>query len=275
MRSLRWFDRVVLTACVAFAVLPVATVAVSAFKTERDIFSYVPVLLFRPVLENFVSLLDDWDRFIAGLLNSAVVTAGSVALVLAVALPAAYAWSRFDRSRARRTALVALGLKMLPPFIVTVPLFPIFKLLHLADSRLGLVLVYAAFEVAVEVFILKTFIDQVPAELEEAAMLDGCTRAGTFRRVVLPLIWPGILAVVVFVMLFAWNDYMFGLVLTTPRTETAPVVLADMFASIGEGGASWGQVFAAATLQMAPVLLLVWLAQRRMLAGALVGAMKG
>jgi multiple sugar transport system permease protein len=124
-------------------------------------------------------------------------------------------------------------------------------------------------------FILKTFIDGVPREIEEAASIDGCGGGSRFVRVVLPLILPGVVTVAIFVTLFAWNDYMFGLILTTTRTQTAPVVLADMLAGIGEGTATWGQVFAAATIQMLPVVVFTWLVQRQMLSAGLGGAVKG
>lgn len=272
---LGWIDRIVLGIAVFVSVVPILVVALSALKPDRDIFSYRPILLFWPTLANFFSLGERWSKFMLGLANSAAVTGGSILLVLAVNLPAAYAFSRLPQFGVRRSSAVLLALKMLPPLVVTVPLFPIFSSVGLDDSRLGLVLVYAAFEVSLAVMILKTFIDNVPLEIEEASFLDGCSRFQAFRRIILPLIWPGILTVAIFVAVFAWNDYMFGLVLTTTRTATAPVVLADMLSGIGEGTANWGEVFAAATLQMVPVLIFVWIVQKQMFFGAMLGATKG
>lgn len=268
-------DRIVLAVAMVLAVVPILVVIVSSFKQGRDIFTYRPVIIFEPTLENYASLWLRWGKFVSGLTNSTVVTVGAVALVLAVCLPAAYALSRLPQRGVGRSSSALLVVKMLPPLVVTVPLFPIFSAIGLDDSRLGLVLVYAAFEVSLAVMILKTFIDNVPVEIEEAAFLDGCNRLQSFRCVILPLIWPGIITVAIFVTLFAWNDYMFGLILTTSRTVTAPVVLADMLSGIGEGTATWGEVFAAATIQMVPVLLFAWIVQKQMFFGALSGATKG
>ena len=268
-------ERLVLGFFVALSLIPILVVVLSSFKPGRDIFTYKPVLLFRPTLENYFDLFSNWSRFQAGLFNSLVVTVGAIALTLAVCLPAAYAMSRIPRYGIGRSSLVLLVVEMLPPLVVTVPLFPIFSYLGLDDSRFGLMLVYATFEVTLSTFILKTFIDAVPREIEEAASIDGCRGVQRFFRIVLPLIVPGIVTVAIFVVLFAWNDFMFGLILTTSRTQTAPVVLADMLAGIGEGTATWGDVFAAATIQMIPVLAFTWLVQRQLLSKAVGSAIKG
>jgi multiple sugar transport system permease protein len=263
----------VLSATLSF--FPILVAAVSSLKYGRDIFSYVPAVFFTPTLENYASLMERWEKFQLGLWNSFLITAGSIALVLAVCLPAAYALSRMPGHGVGRSSLALLAVKMLPPLVVTVPLFPIFSGIGLDDSRTGLILIYSAFEVGLSVLLLKTFIDGIPIELEEAAKLDGCSGFQIFYRIVLPLIRPGIITVAIFVTMFAWNDYMFGLIMTTSESVTAPVVLADMLSSIGEGLATWGEVFAAATLQMLPVLIFCWVVQRQMLLGAAAGAMKG
>ena len=272
---LRLWERLVLGLFVILSIFPILVVVLSSFKPGRDIFTYRPVLFFRPTLENYVDLFSTWSKFEAGLFNSMVVTAGAIALTLVVCLPAAYAMSRIRRYGIGRSALALLVVEMLPPLVVTVPLFPIFSYLGLDNSRFGLMLVYATFEVTLSTFILKTFIDGVPAEIEEAATIDGCHGIQRFFRIVVPLIVPGIITVAIFVVLFAWNDFMFGLILTTSRTQTAPVVLADMLAGIGEGTATWGDVFAAATVQMVPVLLFAWLVQRHLLSKAVGSAIKG
>lgn len=259
-----------------FALMPIVVVFGSSFKLPRDIFSYRPVLIFTPTLENYETLFTNWPKFAAGLWNSLIVTAGAIGLVLAVSLPAAYAFSRLShRGGIGRSSALLFVVKMLPPLVVTVPLFPIFNALGLDDTRTGLVLVYAAFELSLSVLLLKTLIDNIPPELEEAALIDGCGALQAFWRITLPLLRPGVVTVAIFVALFVWNDYLFGLVLTTANSVTAPVVLADMLASIGEGRSSWGEVFAAASVQIAPVLAFTFLVQRRMLQNGAAGALKG
>jgi multiple sugar transport system permease protein len=270
-----FFERLVLGVFVFLSIFPILVAIVSSFKAGRDIFTYKPVILFTPTLENYSELFLQWGRFGTGLLNSLVVTLGSVGLTLLVCLPAAYAMSRIPRYGIGRSSLVLLIVEMLPPLVVTVPLFPIFSTVGLDNSRFGLMLVYATFEVTLATFVLKTFIDGIPADIEEAAAIDGCPPFQRFYRIVLPLILPGVVTVAIYVALFAWNDFMFGLILTTSRTQTAPVVLADMLSGIGEGTATWGNVFAAATIQMIPMLAFTWLVQRQLLSRAVSSAIKG
>lgn len=258
------------------AIAPIVVVVVSSFKLPRDIFSYKPVVWFKPTLENYADVFRNWPKFVDGLVNSLAVTAGAIALVLALALPAAWAFSRLARhGGVGRSAVSLFAVKMLPPLVITVPLFPIFTAVGLDDSRLGLVLVYAAMELSLSVLLLKTMIDAIPRELEEAALIDGCTGVQAFVRITLPLLLPGVVAVSIFTTLFVWNDYLFALVLTSARSATAPVVLADMLASVGEGRSNWGEVFAAATVQLVPVLIFAFIVQRRMMQDGTAGGLKG
>jgi len=271
-RALEWAALLFFVAVLAG---PILVAIVSSFKLERDIFTYVPVVAFVPTLANYADLLRDWPKFWAALANSLAITAGAVVLVLAASLPAAYAYSRFASRRLGLTTLFLLAVRMFPPLIVTVPLFPIFTGVGLDDTHLALVLLYGAFQVSMATLMLKTFIDAVPAELEEAAMIDGCSRPQAFFRILLPSIRPGIVASAIFVTIFAWNDYLFALVIAVERSVTAPVVLGEMLGAIGEGNVGWGTVFAAATVQMLPVLLFVWTVQRQMLRGAAAEGVKG
>lgn len=272
---LNLLERLALGVFILLSIFPILVAVVSSFKAGRDIFTYKPVILFTPTLENYSELFLQWGKFGTGLLNSLAVTLGAIALTLLVCLPAAYAMSRIPRYGIGRSSLMLLIVEMLPPLVVTVPLFPIFSTIGLDNSRFGLILVYAAFEVTLATFVLKAFIDGIPAEIEEAAALDGCPPFQRFFRIVLPLILPGVMTVAIYVALFAWNDFMFGLILTTSRTQTAPVVLADMLSGIGEGTATWGNVFAAATIQMIPMLAFTWLVQRQLLSRAVGSAIKG
>jgi len=261
---------------VALAIFPIVVVVVSSFKLPRDIFSYRPIVFFAPSLDNYADLFRNWPKFTEGLVNSLVVTVASIVLVLAVSLPAAWSFSRLSRhGGVGRSAISLFAVKMLPPLVITVPLFPIFSAIGLDDSRTGLVLVYAAIELSLSVMLLKTMIDGIPVELEEAALIDGCGAFAAFRRITLPLLRSGIVTVAIFVTLFVWNDYLFALVLTTARSVTAPVVLADMLSSVGEGRSTWGEVFAAATVQLLPVLVFTFVVQRRMLQNGTAGGLKG
>lgn len=260
---------------VALLAGPILVIVISSFKIERDIFTYVPVVRFAPTWSNYADLINEWPKFWRALANSAAITAGSVVLVLAASLPAAYAYSRFATRRLGLTTLFLLAVRMFPPLIITVPLFPIFTGLGLDDTHAALVLLYGAFQVSMATLMLKNFIDAVPMEIEEAAMIDGCNRRQAFFKVLLPSIRPGLVASSIFVTIFAWNDYLFALVIAVERSVTTPVVLGEMLGSIGENNVGWGTVFAAATVQMLPVLGFVWGVQRQMLRGAAAEGVKG
>jgi multiple sugar transport system permease protein len=123
--------------------------------------------------------------------------------------------------------------------------------------------------------LLKTFIDGIGPEIEEQAWIDGCTRSQGFVRILLPLLAPGIIAAVIFVCVFAWNDFVFAFLLTGTRTKTAPVMISELLGGIGEGVTEWNTVFAAATIQIVPILVFIWLIQKRLVSGFTLGSVKG
>jgi len=140
------------------------------------------------------------------------------------------------------------------------------------DTHLLLILLYATFFVSLSTWIVKTGVDQIPYELEEAALVDGASLAQVLRLVIAPLIAPTLVAAGIFVFIFAWNEFLFAFVFTTTKAKTAPLILSEMLGSAT--GVDWGAVFAAATLQLAPVLACVMLAQRYVVAGLTAGAVK-
>jgi len=254
---------------------PILIAIASSFKPEKDIFTYVPTMFFRPVLDNYQSLIREWPEFWTALRNSLIVTIGSAMVVALASLPAAYSYSRMKARGLSLTALFLIVVRMFPPIVITIPLYPLFRSLHLIDTPIALILLYSAFSVSLSVWILKSFFDSVPKELEEAAWLDGCTRIQSVRWVMLPLIAPGLIASTIFVCLFAWNDFMFAFLFTSMRAKTAPVLISEMLGAVGGGGINWGTVFAATTIQLIPMLLFVWLIQKRLVKGMTIGAVKG
>lgn len=256
-----------LSLIVAWSFGPILVAVVSSFKHQRDIFTYVPTVIFAPTLENYHVLIAEWSGFWRSLAISAITTIGAATLVVLVSLPAAYAYSRMIRGRLALTALFLIAVRMFPPIIVTIPLFPLFTEIGLIDTPIAIILVYAAFQVSMSVLLLKVFLDAVPRDIDEAAMLDGATRLQTFIYITLPQILPGIAAAIIFVTLFAWNDFLFAFLLTGTDAKTAPVQIAEMLGAVGEGGVTWGTIFAASTVQLAPILAFVWLIQKSLLKG--------
>ncbi len=258
---------------VAWSGIPILLVVLSSFKQPRQIFETPPSLIFRPTLENYQALWSNSPEFFQGLANSLVITLGATLLTIVASACSGYVYARCRGGWLNASALGVLVVRMLPPIIVTVPLFPVVNLLRINDTHILLILLYAAFYVSLGTWIMRAFISQLPIELEEAAGVDG---AGLFQilvRIVLPLAVQGLIAVAIFVVVFSWNEYVFAMIFTTRAAKTAPVVISEMLGTVE--GVQWGVIFAAATVQLAPVLALVVALQRYVVAGLTAGAVKG
>ena len=174
---------------------------------------------FTVTLANYGRLVAGWGQFFQGLGNSAVVTAGATVLAAGASAFAGYAYSR-RRTRAMGVSLPGLiVLRLIPPIVLTLPLFPIVNALHLSDTHAVLIVLYAAFFVSLGSVIMRTFVDQVPIELDEAARMDGASLWQVIFRVVLPVAAPGVVAVAIFVAVFAWNEYLFAFIFTGQSGE--------------------------------------------------------
>lgn len=266
----RW---VVLGIGILWSAFPIFMVITSSFKTHLDIFAVPPRFIFEPTLQNYALLLRDWPQFFDALLNSLIVTVGATLLTAITSLLAGYAYSRFHSRLLTLSAFFMILVRMLPPIVVTIPLFPAINALNLSDTHTILILLYAAFFVSIATWILKTFIDQIPRELEEAAEVEGASVWQRLIKVVLPLSVHGMVAACVFVVVFSWNEYVFALIFTSDRAKTAPLVLAEISGALE--GVQWGILFAAATIQLVPILIFVLLVQKFIVTGLTAGAVKG
>jgi multiple sugar transport system permease protein len=260
-------------ALVVWSLFPIVFIVMSSFKPGQAIFAAPPVLRFTPTVEHYVHLWTRWGSFIDGLLNSLVVTAGATLLAVAASSLAGYAYSRHRSGVLSGSVYLLIGVRLIPPIVVTLPLFPIVNAFGLNDTHLVLILLYATFFVSLGTVLMRTFIDQVPRELDDAALIDGASRLTILRRVILPLATPGMLAVAVFVVVFAWNEFLFAFIFAATWAKTAPVVLSEMISSID--GVDWGVLFAASTVQLLPVLVFVVVMNRFLVAGLTAGATKG
>ena len=257
----------------AWSVVPIYLIVASSLKAPRDLFEFPPRLLWRPVLTSYVTLWAQWPEFFRALGNSALIALVAAVLTVALAAPAGWAYSRFRSRGLAVTALLLLAARMFPPIVITIPLYPVVQRLGLADHAATLILLYAAFYVSLATWLVKSFVDEVPVEVEEAARVDGCTTRQVLLRVTLPLTAPGLAATFVLALVFGWNEYLFAFLFTATRTKTAPVVLSEMLGSAT--GVEWGPLFAATTLQLVPMLVVVWLVQGALLRGMTAGAVKG
>ena len=194
-------------------------------------------------------------------------------LAVGASLLAGYAYSRRRTRGLAGSATFLVAVRLIPPIVLTLPLFPVVNALHLADTHLILIVLYASFFVSMGALLMRGFIDQIPRELDEAAWVDGAGLATILRRIIMPLAAPGMLAVAVFVVVYAWNEFLFAFIFTSTHAKTAPLVLSEMMDAAD--GVDWGVLFAASTLQLLPVLLFVLAMQRYFVAGLTAGAVKG
>lgn len=260
-------------AILIWSLFPIAFIVMSAFKPGQDIFAVPPKFVFTPTLQHYGKLWSEWGAFFDGLLNSTIITIGATILAITTSTSAGYVYSRYSSRFLNASVLFLIVVRLIPPIVVTLPLFPIINAMGLNDTHIVLIVLYATFFVSLGTVLMRTFIDQIPRELDEAAQIDGATRLVTLRRIIVPLAAPGILAVAVFVVVFAWNEFLFAFIFTATNAKTAPLVISEMIGSID--GVDWGVLFAASTIQLIPVLLFVVLMNRYLVAGLTAGATKG
>lgn len=256
----------------AWSLFPILLIVSASFKPATIIFDIPPKWLFAPTLDNYRLLIDQWPDFWRCLKNSLIITIGATALTVLSSSLAGYVYSRYRGAALAGSAFFMVVVRMFPPIVITLPLFPVVNWLRINDTHLLLILLYATFFVSLSTWIVKAGIDQLPAELEEAAAIDGASLPQVLRLVVLPLIAPTLIASGVFVFVFAWNEFLFAFIFTTTAAKTAPLLISEMMGSAT--GVDWGVVFAAATIQLLPILLFVMLAQKYLVAGLTAGAVK-
>jgi len=204
-------------------------------------------------------------------LNSLIISITTTLLTIILGTLAAYGFSRFKVKGEGNWLFFILSTRMLPPVIVVIPIFLMYRTIGLNDSHFGLILLYTAFNVSFAVWVLKGFIDEIPREYEEAAMVDGYTRWETFRKVVLPQSVTGIAATAVFVFIFSWNEYAFAFLLTRNTAQTVPAWLPYQ---MGVLGYDWGAAAAGSVLFLLPAMILTILLRKHLVRGISFGAVR-
>jgi len=249
---------------------PVYWIVLTSFKPTVDINSATPSFVFSPTLENYRDLFTHFE-FSGVLLNSIVVTVLTCAVVMLLGVMAAYALARMKVPGEKHISMWILSLRFLPPIAVAIPFYLQWQDLHLLDTYPGLVLVYVAFNLPFAIWMLRGFLADVPIELEEAALLDGLSRLQILRRVVLPVILPGLASTAIFIFVFTWNEYLMALMLTSVTSVTVPVQISKF---IMPYTILWGDLSAAVVIRLVPMLAVVFLLQRHIVRGMTLGAVK-
>ncbi len=264
---------VAVLAALVFAVTPLIWMVLTSVKSNREITQDGSLLPEALTIANYVSLFSG-RQFGAYLTNSIIVTTLSVALALALGTMAAYVLARF-RLWAGMQRYVGFGLlmvRLLPPIVIIVPIFLAAQQLGLLNTQLSLIVVYATFNVTIVVWMMESFFREIPVDLEEAAMVDGDTRFTAFRRIVLPLAAPGLVATGIFAVITTYNEFLFALVLTsTPAAETMPIGAATL---IGRINVDWGAMSAAGVIGALPIVVFSIFVQKHLVRGLTMGAVK-
>ena len=253
---------------------PVVWMLETALKETKDIYAVPAKVItgWSPTLEHVKDVFSSDSPVFKGFKNSVIVATASTIIATVLGVPAAWAYSRFQIKAKKDQLFFILSTRFMPPVVVVIPVFLMFRDLNLLDTRQGLILVYAAFNLPFTIWMMKGFIDEVPAEYEEAAMLDGFSRFEAFWRVTMPLLIPGIAATAVFALIFSWNEFVFSIFLITdPDTRTAPAAIAGL---IGGTTIDWGLVAASAMVFAIPVLVFAFLVRKHLVAGVTLGAVR-
>src|SRR5437016_8017509 len=285
------------------SMVPLVWIFLTAFKSPSDSIAYPPKVLFHPTLDGTCNLFTTISRqtadyisslppptnvcdkiararnmvvagpsnFLPRFFNSLIIAFGSTALSVVLGVTAAYAFSRFRVPGKDDWLFFILSTRMMPPIAVAIPIYLMFRDVGLNDTHLGLTLLYTVVNLSLSVWLLKGFMDEIPREYEEAAMVDGYTRWQAFLKVVLPQAATGIATTSIFCPIFAWNEYAFALLLTSGTAQTSPPFIPTI---IGEGGLDWPAMAAGTTLFLLPVLFFTVLLRKHLLRGITFGAVR-
>ena len=249
--------------------IPVLWMVLTSFKTEKAAYSYPPQWVFHPTLAEYSQV---FSRGIGPFLqNSVYATVGSVVLTLLLAVPAAYALSVHPVKKWRDAMFFFISTKMLPVVAAIVPLYIVAKDIGILDNILLLLLLYTAMNLPLAVWMLRSFLLEVPVEILEAARLDGAGLWREITEVMLPIAGPGLAATALICVIFSWNEFFLAINLTSTVAATVPVFLGSFVTS---EGLYWAKLSAAATLASVPVIVVGWIAQRQLVRGLSMGAIK-
>jgi ABC-type glycerol-3-phosphate transport system permease component len=274
-RPLKIAGRLVVWVSMIGALIPLLFMVITSIKPSGDAQTIPPKWVFRPTLEHYAAVFggetSSSQAFLPLLVHSAVVAVASTALSILVGVPAAYALARVRFVGRKFLSTWILSTIMFPPIVAAIPVFVLAGQLQLIDTYPILIIPYTAFNLPMVVWLLRSVIAQIPADIEEAARVDGCSRIGVIARMTLPLAVPGIVAAGVLSMILCWNEFLFALTLTRSDVKTAPVGVNEF---TGMFGTQWGNLTAASTAIVAPILVMTFLLRRRLISGLTMGAVK-
>ena len=259
-----------LLALLGVALIPYIWILLASFKTRGELISPEPKWIFDPTSINYTDII--YKGFDGYLLNSVIIGFSSTALCVFVGTLAAYGFSRFKIPAGNHLFFYILATRLGPPVAYALPMYLIFRDLGLVNTYAGVILAHTTFNLVLVVWMMRSFFDDVPREIEEAAYLDGCGHFRVFLQITLPMTYPGLAAVSIFVLIFSWNELLFALILTGGNTRPLTVMIPSL---VLHTGTQWGQVASASIIQSIPVLVFIFFIQKKLVQGLTFGAVKG
>lgn len=250
---------------------PVIWTLMTSLKGRTDMFTSPPTILFRPTLEHYIVALTTSD-ILHSVMNSLLVAAAVTLLTLLAAVPAGYAFARVRFRFRNPLSFFALFTQMAPPIGLIIPYFLLLNRVRMMDSYTGLIAIHMTLTLPFSIWLMITYFQDIPVELEESAAIDGASPFLTFMKVILPTAWGGVGVTAIFAFIESWNEFLYAAVLTGSNTKTAPVAI---FGFLAAEESRWGPFTATGVMIMAPVIIVALFAQRNIIKGMTLGATKG
>ncbi len=284
------FSWVCLGLWMLFAVFPVVWSYLNSFKPPEQIFELPPNVIFTPTLHNYAVIFGlevgaeaegvaqtqaatgAASQLPKYFMNSLIISVGTTVLSLAIGCLAAYSLARFRFAAKRYMLLAILFVRMVPTVVLAIPIYTLWRALGLIDTHQGLILAYLSFNLPFVIWMMRGFFVDIPVEIEEAALIDGCSRLNALIRVILPLAAPGIATTSVFALLLGWNEFLFAVLLTADKAKTLTQAILNY---VTDRAILWGNLYAAASIVLLPVLLFSLVVQKHLARGLTGGAVKG
>ena len=269
-----WIALAVIAIALVQAIFPIVWLALNSLKNRLEMFAVPPLWFSMAVTnENYVATFID-RPFVTYMLNSLIVAMLSTFFSMLIGVPAGYALTRFDLGKAKKhVAFWILSTRMMPPIVTVIPIYLVFSSIGLLDTKTSLVIAYTTFNLPFVVWMMKSYLADIPKDLEESAMVDGDTHMGAFWRVVLPLAKPGLAATAIFCLIQSWNELLFALILTeTTGANTLPIGIAGR---VTQYKTEWGEICAAGFAGSLPIIIFAFIVQKHLVRGLSFGAVKG
>jgi multiple sugar transport system permease protein len=264
-----WGNTFVGIVIIFFLAFPIFWIALTAFKPARYVFS--TKFRFAPTLDSFRAIFQDPLAFGPLTVNSLIISTGTVLIALPLAVMAAYAFSRYRFWGQRPLLVWVLITQFLPPVVVVLPFFALFRQLQLVDTKIGLIWINLSVVLPYSIWMIKGFVDALPTEIEEASLIDGCNEFQTLRYITLPLLAPSIITAGVFSFILTWNEFLFALILTRQEARTLTIGLLSTNTAIG---IRWDWMSATGLIVMIPVFILSLTIRKHFVQGMTMGAVK-